>query len=273
MIEYCHAMGNSVGNLQDYWDIIEKYPNLQGGFIWDWVDQSIWKTNEKGERYYAYGGDYGEKYFDNFTIKGIVNSDGQPKGVMWECKRIFQPIQSELVDTVKGLIKVSNNGQNIPSDQIEGIFEKYSQVEAKKSGVIRSTGLGLSFCKLAIEAHGGKIDVESEQGSGTTFWFLIPKVQGVENELIEEDKLIESNLSDVNTKLTFTADEIKYLSPYCESINKYAVFEYSDLMEILESIDTKESSNIIKWKQQLENAIRACNEEEYYKIIKLKSNE
>ena len=55
--EYAHAMGNSTGNFQDYWDIIEQYDNLQGGFIWDWVDQSIWKTAENGERYYAYGGD------------------------------------------------------------------------------------------------------------------------------------------------------------------------------------------------------------------------
>ncbi|MCP4451708.1 MAG: beta-galactosidase, partial [Planctomycetes bacterium] len=58
--EYAHAMGNSTGNFQDYWDIIELYDNLQGGFIWDWVDQSIWRTSETGERYYAYGGDYGE---------------------------------------------------------------------------------------------------------------------------------------------------------------------------------------------------------------------
>ena len=53
MIEYCHAMGNSVGNLQDYWDAIEKYPSLQGGFIWDWVDQSLEYINEKGVKYFA----------------------------------------------------------------------------------------------------------------------------------------------------------------------------------------------------------------------------
>ena len=61
MCEYAHAMGNSTGNLQDYWDVIEKYPKLQGGFIWDWVDQGFLKTNENGEKYWAYGGDYGEE--------------------------------------------------------------------------------------------------------------------------------------------------------------------------------------------------------------------
>jgi len=63
--EYAHAMGNSVGNLQDYWDVIEKYDVLQGGFIWDWVDQGLLAKNEKGEEYWAYGGDLGGKEFQN----------------------------------------------------------------------------------------------------------------------------------------------------------------------------------------------------------------
>ena len=53
MIEYCHAMGNSVGNLQDYWDAIETYPALQGGFIWDWVDQALEYTNDQGVKKYS----------------------------------------------------------------------------------------------------------------------------------------------------------------------------------------------------------------------------
>ena len=59
LCEYAHAMGNSVGNLQDYWDVIEQYEVLQGGFIWDWVDQGIATTAKNGEHYFAYGGDLG----------------------------------------------------------------------------------------------------------------------------------------------------------------------------------------------------------------------
>jgi beta-galactosidase len=90
--EYAHAMGNSTGNFQDYWDIIEKYDNLQGGFIWDWVDQSIWKTNEKGERYYAYGGDYGENMpTDNtFLNNGIVFPDRTPQPALYEVKKAHE---------------------------------------------------------------------------------------------------------------------------------------------------------------------------------------
>ena len=57
LCEYAHAMGNSVGNLQDYWDVIESYDILQGGFIWDWVDQGILTKNEVGEKFWAYGGE------------------------------------------------------------------------------------------------------------------------------------------------------------------------------------------------------------------------
>src|SRR5699024_10797132 len=62
LIEYAHAMGNAVGNLQEYWDVIDRYDNLQGGFIWDWVDQNLkWPIpGSEDEYYYAYGGDWGD---------------------------------------------------------------------------------------------------------------------------------------------------------------------------------------------------------------------
>lgn len=92
--EYAHSMGNSTGNFQDYWDIIEQYDNLQGGFIWDWVDQSIWKTNNKGERYYAYGGDYGENMptDNNFLNNGIVFPDRSPQPALFEVKKAHEYI-------------------------------------------------------------------------------------------------------------------------------------------------------------------------------------
>ena len=66
--EYAHAMGNSVGNLQDYWDVIEKYDVLQGGFIWDWVDQGLKTKNEEGVDFYAFGGDLVPEIFKMIII-------------------------------------------------------------------------------------------------------------------------------------------------------------------------------------------------------------
>ncbi len=90
--EYAHAMGNSTGNFQDYWDVIERYDNLQGGFIWDWVDQSIYKFSEDGQRYYAYGGDYGENMpTDNtFLNNGIVFPDRTPQPGLYEVKKAHE---------------------------------------------------------------------------------------------------------------------------------------------------------------------------------------
>ncbi len=90
--EYAHAMGNSTGNFQDYWDIIEKHDNLQGGFIWDWVDQSIWKTTKTGKKYYAYGGDYGQNMpSDNtFLNNGIVFPDRTPQPALYEVKKAHE---------------------------------------------------------------------------------------------------------------------------------------------------------------------------------------
>ncbi len=92
--EYAHAMGNSTGNFQDYWDIIEQYDNLQGGFIWDWVDQSIWKTDANGKRFYAYGGDFGENMpTDNtFLNNGIVFPDRTPQPALHEVKKAYEYI-------------------------------------------------------------------------------------------------------------------------------------------------------------------------------------
>ncbi len=95
MCEYSHAMGNSNGNLQDYWDVIEKYPNLQGGCIWDWVDQGMRETTEDGEPYYTYGGDYGPEgtFSDgNFCLNGIVGPDRELHPAIYEVKKVYQNI-------------------------------------------------------------------------------------------------------------------------------------------------------------------------------------
>jgi len=107
-VEYSHAMGNSNGNLKDFWDVFRSTPRIIGGAIWEFKDQGLLKKDSAGREYYAYGGDFGEKYFDNFTIKGVVASDGRPKAAMYECKRVFQGIESELVDASKRLIKITN---------------------------------------------------------------------------------------------------------------------------------------------------------------------
>ena len=101
MIEYAHAMGNSVGNLQDYWDIIEQYDNLQGGYIWDWVDQSLEYINKEGVPYLAYGHDYHPDLptDGNFLNNGLVDPYRNPHPHLSEVKKVYQPIAFSLQGT------------------------------------------------------------------------------------------------------------------------------------------------------------------------------
>jgi beta-galactosidase len=110
MIEYAHAMGNSVGNLKDYWQAIEKYDVLQGGFIWDWVDQSLQYTNEDGVDYWAYGKDLHPTLPSdgNFLNNGLLNPNREPHPHAYEVKKVYQPIRFHENDIAKGLIDVEN---------------------------------------------------------------------------------------------------------------------------------------------------------------------
>lgn len=111
LCEYAHAMGNSVGNLQDYWDVIEKYPSLQGGFIWDWVDQGIARKTPDGRFYWAYGGDMapeGTPSSKNFCMNGLIAADRTLKPHIWEVKKVYQNIAFRLADYHKGLVELTN---------------------------------------------------------------------------------------------------------------------------------------------------------------------
>jgi beta-galactosidase len=111
MCEYAHSMGNSTGNLQDYWNIIEKYPTLQGGFIWDWVDQGLLVKNSEGDDYWAYGGDFGEPggpSDGNFCINGLVSPDRTPHPALQEVKKVYQYVGISPIDLTKGIVLIKN---------------------------------------------------------------------------------------------------------------------------------------------------------------------
>lgn len=111
MCEYAHAMGNSTGNFKEYWDIIRNSKNLQGGFIWDWVDQGFLVSDEAGRKYWAYGGDMGGQVYtndENFCHNGIVSPDRLPHPGAFEVKKFYQDIQFKAVDLKKGIIRIEN---------------------------------------------------------------------------------------------------------------------------------------------------------------------
>ncbi|MBW2316848.1 MAG: beta-galactosidase, partial [Deltaproteobacteria bacterium] len=109
MCEYSHAMGNSNGSLSDYWDAIEAHDALQGGFIWDWVDQGLAAVDESGREYWAYGGDFGDVPNDvNFCINGMIWPDRTPHPAMWEAKVLQQPVGVALRSAKAGRVRITN---------------------------------------------------------------------------------------------------------------------------------------------------------------------
>ncbi|MDR0954651.1 MAG: DUF4981 domain-containing protein [Rikenellaceae bacterium] len=117
--EYSHAMGNSNGNLADSWDVIYRYDHLQGGFIWDWVDQSIWKPENGG--YWAYGGDWGVNAPSdgNFNINGLITSDRTPHPSMREVKKVYQNVLFEAGDLNVPEIRLTNRHYFTNLDEYE----------------------------------------------------------------------------------------------------------------------------------------------------------
>ena len=111
MCEYAHAMGNSSGNFQRYWDIIRSSKHMQGGFIWDWVDQGMLTKTADGRPFYAYGGDLGGYYLqndENFCANGVIASDRTPHPGLFEVKKSYQSIIFSAKNLETGEIKVEN---------------------------------------------------------------------------------------------------------------------------------------------------------------------
>lgn len=135
MCEYAHAMGNSVGNLREYWEAIEAYHGLQGGFIWDWVDQGLMKVDEKGVRYWAYGGDFGDTINDmDFCINGLIWPDRTPHPPMVEFKKLIQPVGFKAVDLAQGRIEITNKLDFVTLSHLTGRWELTVDGEPVQSG-------------------------------------------------------------------------------------------------------------------------------------------
>jgi len=224
--EYAHAMGNSTGNFQDYWDIIEQYDNLQGGFIWDWVDQSIWKTNEKGERFYAYGGDYGKNMpSDNtFLNNGIIFPDRTPQPALNEVKKAHEYINFKN----KGI-----NRHNEIRVLVENLYDFTDLENFNITATIKADGSVLKTVDvepISIEPNTGKLirislnDVDYKPNteyfvhlSATTKaqWSLLPKGFEVAREQIPlirkyKRETISETPSKSSIKVATQGDEMSF---------------------------------------------------------------
>jgi len=136
--EYAHAMGNSVGDLESFWDAIHEHKRFIGGFIWDWVDQGLVKRTDDGTEYWAYGGDFGDSLINdsNFCLNGVINPDRTPKPAIWQCKKVFQRIEFSPIDLANGIIKVLNRHHFTDLADFELRWELMYDGNIKQSGIV-----------------------------------------------------------------------------------------------------------------------------------------
>lgn len=137
MCEYAHAMGNSAGNLKDYWNPVYTMPRAQGGYIWDWVDQGFLKKNAKGKPYFANGGEMNDSISEKYTaFDGLVLSDRTPQPELFDFKFVIQPVKMTLEDAEQGIIKIKNWHETINLNQFELIWILKENGKKLQSGTI-----------------------------------------------------------------------------------------------------------------------------------------
>lgn len=139
--EYAHAMGNSLGNFTDYWDLIRKYPILQGGCIWDWVDQGFEEFDEDGVKYWTFGGDYGPKgtpSAGDFCINGLIYPDRTVKPHTEEMRKVYQNIWFKNFDEQTGSVDIYNENFFINLDQYNIEYEVKTNGRIIKRGTINA---------------------------------------------------------------------------------------------------------------------------------------
>lgn len=152
MCEYAHAMGNSSGNFQEYWDIIGSSKHMQGGFIWDWVDQGIKTKNEKGIEYWAYGGDFGAGHLqndENGCADGMIFSNREPKPAMYEVKKVYQNINFQLQNQSELLVKNGYDFTDLSNFVIK--WELIKNGLKTKSGELNLQAAPQEVKKLALD--------------------------------------------------------------------------------------------------------------------------
>ncbi|GHT71519.1 beta-galactosidase [Bacteroidia bacterium] len=154
LCEYAHSMGNSTGDFQEYWDTIMKYPVLQGGFIWDWVDQGLKAADEQGRKYWAYGGDLGGHRWThdgNFCGNGLVNADRTVHPAIHEVKKVYQPVWIRATNIENGRIALCNYNLFTDLSEYDYRWELFKNGESVADGKFSITCKPLSEKEVILQ--------------------------------------------------------------------------------------------------------------------------
>ncbi len=161
-------------------------------------------------------------------------------------------------------IEVKDNGPGIPENKLPVIFNKFIQQESIDSGKVSSTGLGLTFCKMAVEAHNGKIVAKNDKVKGAIFSFSLPGMETKAGPKSEHKEPLE-NQSFLSEKA------ISILKSIVQELDEIEIYKISHILSVLEKIEESANSEVQKWKAQVEQAVFSGNNELYQKLLKLEN--
>lgn len=162
-------------------------------------------------------------------------------------------------------ISITDSGTGIPGDQVEKVFDKYYQVDAKNQGIKRATGIGLTFCKLAVTAMGGEIGVYNNKEKGCTFWFTVPLATNAEKSQISSPNIEHSNIKPVK----LTGKEKLMLKGALLELQNTELYEISKIKRILQPYENHGSESIKAWSRAVINASVQFNAVQYKELTNL----
>jgi len=239
LCEYAHAMGNSTGNFKYLWDLMYSYPNLQGGFIWDWVDQSIWTDKDGG--FWAYGGDFGSNVPSdaNFCVNGIINSNRTAHPGLNEIKKVYQNILFEGDNIIHGQLKLTNRFFFTNLDEFDFIYE--FKIEGK---TIKTGKFNISLASQESASINVDLPKIKKKYAGMEYQFNVRALTKENSELISKGHIIAEEqfnigipgqkvnyqaknktvtLSENNGEIIVSADKLRFVF----NKNKGIVTEYT----------------------------------------------
>ncbi|MBK3516870.1 glycoside hydrolase family 2 TIM barrel-domain containing protein [Carboxylicivirga marina] len=258
--EYSHAMGNSNGNLMDYWQLIRQEPQLQGGFIWDWMDQGIAQYLPNGTKYWAYGGDFGPQDVPSdgdFCLNGLIFADQTPKPALHDVKKVYQDFWITTTDLAKGKFSIFNESFFRSTDGLELSYEIKTEGQVVQQDVVKF--------KKALKPQETRIfkikyDYVPEKGAEYFINFHIKNTQ--QNGLLEKGHVLASEQflltgfkspvfsNSSEGTLTLSEDEVKH---YVFGNDFTIVFD-------------KQTGNITDWKYQSQDLLRRGLQPNFWRV-------
>ena len=175
----------------------------------------------------------------------------------------FSPAGEKITVSITGAINhcqisVTDNGIGIAPEHLANIFDKFYTVKSKKGGDYFSTGLGLSFCKLVVEAHGGNISVKSEEGKETVFEISFPR--------FNEQKQVSFKRA-YFTEVIYTLEEKRKIIKKCQQIKDIPVYRVGEIIKMIDDLASSKSKNIRIWHERLSEAVYSGNQEFYRELM------